>query len=450
MISQVETNLLLKMAQQAGRDSSLVACQIEAMARKQPGGWTGVAEALHLDETRLARLALCRCPQEPNFDSEVRQICELVGAEPAVLQKLFSSTRPQAPGSSRLPARPAATAPRRFGPWMWAGGLALMVLVVLAGWLVLGGASPQSQATLVIEQGQAQVRTGPSALAWLTAPREQAVAAGQMLVVKAGDQIRLNPGASGQVRFYDGTLVELVDQAELTIQTLNTTPDSYQIQLQQLGGVTLSRVRRLLGAKDFFQIRTPSSTVSVRGTEFIVQVISPESSRVLVSKGLVHVAAGSQEVDVRPGEQTLVVRGQPLQVFDQKVPLPVPVPPIHLPGEVPGPLDPQTVPPDVSSSNAPSGEVAPSVSGAEASPAGGSVGQPANGDTPGNSPSAPPGQVKVPPGQVKEPPGQVKEPPGQVNEPPGQANEPPGQVKEPPGQIKEPPGQIKEPPGKVK
>ncbi len=456
-MSQVETNLLLKMAQQAGRDDALLACQIEALARKQPGGWAGVAEALLLDETRLARLALCRRPQAPNFEAEARQIAALVGVEPDALQTLFTSSNPRPLARDHAPTRKPAAA-WRFSAPVGAGGLAALALVILVVFLALSAPAAGSQATLVIQQGRASVQAGSSGLAWLTAPREQVVASGQMLVVKAGDQIRLSPGASGQVRFYDGSLVELSDQAQLTIQTLNTSPERYQVELRQVGGVTLNRVMRLLGVNDFFQIRTPSSTVSVRGTEFVVQVISTDASRVVVTKGVVHVAAGSQAVDVHPGEQALAVRGEAPQLFNQGEPLPIETPPLHLPGIKPDPANPQgpqPVPPDVSANDPSAGVSAPGEPAPGIAAPGGATtsSSAASGDpgkqVPGNPPADPPGQGQPPAGGA-EPPGQVKVPPGQVKEPPGQSNEPPGQSNEPPGQIKEPPGQIKDPPGQTK
>jgi len=430
----MESGLFLKMAQQATKDPALLAAYIDAAAKKEPGGWRAVALRLHIDEQRLAKLALCRRPASHQFDTEVRQIAALVNADPVSLSLFLRDPAAGAVKPKQIRSQRAVQKSPVSFRWLgWTAGVVLVTLLLLSAFAFTTSARG-SQATLVVQQGQATVTSGGLLSSWLTTTRS-VVSAGKMQPVKTGDRIAMGPKAAADLTFYDGSSVVLAENTELVVYELNTTDTSYRVRLQQLGGVTLSRVVRLLGVGDVFEIHTPSSTVSVRGTEFVVAVQSIDRSWLAVVKGVVHAVMGKQEADVHPGEQLLMQVGQPFNVQPQNASNPL-VPPVvtPVPGSAPGtgsnpgsgstPGAPnQTIPP-----NAPAGTSAPNGTGPtdntgsggasateapSSNPSGGSTtgGSTSGGSTTGGS-SQPP---KIVPGN---PPGDSTGPQGGGN-PPG-------------------------------
>jgi hypothetical protein len=159
---------------------------------------------------------------------------------------------------------------------VWAAGFVLAIMLLFGSFVL--AAAQGSHATLVVQQGQAILTKSSNFLAARISPAESVVPAGQVQTVKSGDEISLPAGAAAELHFFDGSSVSLGENTRLVVQELATSQSRYRVRLQQMSGATLSRVMRLLGVDDIFEITTPSSTVSVRGTEFIVAVPVPDQS----------------------------------------------------------------------------------------------------------------------------------------------------------------------------
>ena len=107
-----------------------------------------------------------------------------------------------------------------------------------------------------------------------------------------------------------GAAVELSENTQLEVQELATNDDQFRVRLKMLTGRTVSRVLRLLGVGDAFEISTPSSTVSVRGTVFVVQVLDANTTYVGCDKGVVWVVSGDQQAEVPAGQELIVTQNQ--------------------------------------------------------------------------------------------------------------------------------------------
>ncbi len=183
--------------------------------------------------------------------------------------------------------------------------LAVVAVLVLVGALIAFSPQP-STATLVVSAGQVTIAT--------SSHPEQTITAGQAVNVKTGDSLAVKPGAEAQLRFYDGSSVDLSENTSLEVQELATSDAQFRVRLKLLTGRTVSRVLRLLGVGDAFEISTPSSTVSVRGTVFTVQVLDANTTYVACTKGVVRVVSGSRQAEVKAGQQLTANPAQPLEV----------------------------------------------------------------------------------------------------------------------------------------
>jgi hypothetical protein len=134
----------------------------------------------------------------------------------------------------------------------------------------------------------------------------------ETVAIQAADVIRVAETSSATLWFINGSSVELSAGTVLEMSELDVTETRLRVRLTLLAGQTVNRVSRLLGVGDFYEVRTPSSVATVRGTIFVVSVVSEQETYVAVSKGQVAVNMAEQEVMVDIGEEVTAVVGQPL------------------------------------------------------------------------------------------------------------------------------------------
>lgn len=385
---------MLELAQQSATNATFMAHVIDQQARRENKGWAELATDLEITLAQLARLALCQKPRETFFAQDVAQIAGYSGINRIVLLHLLDC----AERGIRLkkhaaphPERIVKQEKRRFmsGQRVWgAVGFAALLLLVLGAFALV---APRGEtATLVVSAGEVVVSQADGAL--FAGTTGTAVPVGEIITVSAGDTIRLADSATAQLRLNDGSTVDLYSGTTLTVAELVTDGD-YHVQLSLLSGKILNRVVRLLKPGDTFEIKTPSSTASVRGTVFTVEAQSEESSQIVVTEGVVRVALADAFVDVSPGFQVTAVLNQPLQVV-----------PASEPNEAPT-IAPTDTPPAtntaVPSATPEASDTATGV--APTSPAGTPT------QVPGNPPTDVPGNGNPPPGGAT-PPGLIATP----------------------------------------
>lgn len=189
-------------------------------------------------------------------------------------------------------------------------GLAFLLMLVLVTFILAQAEGPN--ATLVVSAGQVVVNQAGGT--FFTAAGEMAVPTGEVVVVREKDTIHLPKAASAQLRLNDGSTIDLSGGTTLTVSELVNNGYSYRARFSLLAGKTLSQVVRLLRPDDIFEIKTPSSTASVRGTRFTVEVNNATTTYYTVEEGIVQVTMGEQIVDVAAGYEVTAIVGQQLQV----------------------------------------------------------------------------------------------------------------------------------------
>lgn len=314
--------LLIKMAQQSSRDSGLWASLIQQYSERKGLTWEQVAYECGLEMAQLAKLALCRRPHSLSPGQELDQIAVYVGIKRTVLTKFMQ----------RAEDRPFGRVFKQIWPFLQRGKdmfiqrrtvaiVMVAFVIVLISAFALATPGQQTEATLVVLEGQATVVQGGA-----LDNSERIVTAQEVVTVAMGDEIRLTAAAAAQLRLYDGSTVDLLPNTTIQVTELETNESTYRVRLNLLVGRTLSRVERALGLGDAFEIRTPSSTASVRGTVFTVEVLSPDSTYIACDEGIVYVAMGTAGAEVKAGMELTATSGQPLQVAPQNDSQPQAVP----------------------------------------------------------------------------------------------------------------------------
>ncbi|WP_420645477.1 FecR family protein [Candidatus Leptofilum sp.] len=315
----MENQPLIQLAKRSATNPTFMASLIKQQANREQVRWEQMAELLDISDEQLAKLALCKLPRDDYFRQDLRHISGYSGVNRVVLMHFMDCIQKEARMSRR--SKPSATPSQTSRPTRRANffmstkqGLAFSLAALLI--LILGAfvlAQPgRTEATLVVSAGEAVVNQAGGAL--FASMTEGSVASGEVMTVSEGDTIRLTENGSAQLRLQDGSTVDLSGGSTATVAELVTDGDSFRFQLNLISGKALSRVVRLLRANDAFEIRTPSSTASVRGTIFTVEVQSEDSSHISVEEGLVQVALqDGASVDVPAGFQVTAVTGEALQ-----------------------------------------------------------------------------------------------------------------------------------------
>jgi len=139
---------------------------------------------------------------------------------------------------------------------------------------------------------------------------------------------RVTTGSRGQVllAFADGSTATIGPNSDLAIGPWSLQPYPAAGSIVESGGSKLLRlappqIRLLIGriwleiarridSGPSFEIETPSSTVSVRGTVFAVEVDEEETTYVYVESGQVEVASESGSLVIDPGQSAVAQKGK--------------------------------------------------------------------------------------------------------------------------------------------
>jgi hypothetical protein len=139
-------------------------------------------------------------------------------------------------------------------------------------------------------------------------------------VIAAGDTIRTGSDALAEITYFEGSSVRIESRTELVIEALSTESDGGTvIAMWQTVGRTWHVVTKLITGSSRYEVRTPSSTASVRGTIFAVDVrLEPAGSlaTVTTSEGaVVHIGPdpldqnATTAVRVNAGQRSTKSRG---------------------------------------------------------------------------------------------------------------------------------------------
>jgi hypothetical protein len=164
------------------------------------------------------------------------------------------------------------------------------VLALVAGAAGVGGNTKALGAgtTLTVLSGDVLIRHGAADFA--------PAADGEVL--SEGDAIRTGADGRAILTYFEGSTVTIEPATELAIDSANSTADGGTVVLMtQTLGRTWHVVTKLITSGSKYEVRTPASTASVRGTEFQVDA-DDAATTVTTTEGTV---VAHVEDPVRPG-----------------------------------------------------------------------------------------------------------------------------------------------------
>ena len=123
-----------------------------------------------------------------------------------------------------------------------------------------------------------------------------------------GDRINTSEKASVALLFIDGSLLKIQESSEVTISAQKKGERELDTQIDLPLGEVWAKVTR---RDSKFDIETPSSVASVKGTEFSVNVDQFGTSSLFVLDGLVEFQNELGRVMVRRNQKSIAIKDQP-------------------------------------------------------------------------------------------------------------------------------------------
>lgn len=151
---------------------------------------------------------------------------------------------------------------------------------------------------ILIPNGSVDVRAGAKA-AWRPVSEQETVAAGQ--------EVRTHRGATAELRFPDGSRVQIGGFSIFALDKLDSQESSFSLKIGKIraafAGLLSSRI----------SIRTPTAVCAVRGTVFDVGVDDKKETQVTMAEGVLEVKDNSGKQAVITSEETMRIGGNGLE-----------------------------------------------------------------------------------------------------------------------------------------
>jgi hypothetical protein len=199
--------------------------------------------------------------------------------------------------------------------WIPVAAAAALILIFAGALIIQSRPGTRVSQEAILEQVEGPVQIFPA-----DSDTWQPASIGES--VKVGDRIATGPLANATLAFFDGSTTVLEAETKITLVRSNIKRDGSGkvIVLHQEVGQTYSRVQPLLDPDAHFEIETPTTVASARGTEFALEVEVDGTTLVKVVKGLVDVTAERTTISVPAGQTAEVQPGAPPVSIPSKEP----------------------------------------------------------------------------------------------------------------------------------
>ena len=157
--------------------------------------------------------------------------------------------------------------------------ITVIIIICIIGlmWVILSSSLVKAQ--LIIDTGTVEVKKGEGP--WV-------IAQNGMDLYKS-DSIRTGENSSASIIFFKTSIIRLDSNTEVTLEELLKEEET-SITIQQNSGRTWNSINKISGI-DNYEVQTPTTIASVRGTAFVVTVWENGSTYYGVSHGILNVTS---------------------------------------------------------------------------------------------------------------------------------------------------------------
>jgi hypothetical protein len=155
----------------------------------------------------------------------------------------------------------------------------IIIIICIVGLvaLTLSPAAAEVRAQLVIESGDVQVKHGSGS--W--APAEDG------MDLFASDSIKTGDNSTASIILFKSSIIRLNSNTEVTLQEIIEEEET-SVVISQKEGRTWNTVRKISGI-DNYEVQTPTTVASVRGTSYDVNILPDGNTTIGVVEGTVNI-----------------------------------------------------------------------------------------------------------------------------------------------------------------
>jgi hypothetical protein len=176
----------------------------------------------------------------------------------------------------------------------------VIIMVCIVGLFWFMQSSNIVKAQLIIDYGDIQVKHEGGS--WISAQN------GMDLL--QSDSIRTGDNASASIVFFKSSIIRLDSNTEVNLQEMIQNADGANVKINQNAGRTWNSISKISGI-DNFEVQTPTTVASVRGTAFVVIVDTNGTTYYGVEHGVLNVSSISdgkiQDVIDVSGNESVIV-----------------------------------------------------------------------------------------------------------------------------------------------
>ena len=177
---------------------------------------------------------------------------------------------------------------------------AVIAIICIIGFVWFIQTPAIAKAQLVVESGTVQVKHAGGS--WVSA--ENGILLYQSDSVKTGDN------TSASIVLFESSIIRLDSNTEVTLQEVLQQDGETSVKINQDSGRTWNTISKISGI-DNYEVQTPTTVASVRGTAFVVIVQSNGTTYYGVSHGILNVSSVSNGtiqdvIDVHGNESVMV------------------------------------------------------------------------------------------------------------------------------------------------
>lgn len=161
-----------------------------------------------------------------------------------------------------------------------------LVIPVIAIFCIIGfiwftlNVGAEAKAQLVIESGSVQVKHAGGS--WNPAQNG--------MLLYQSDSVRTGGNTSASIILFESSIIRLDSNTEVTLQEILQQKGETSVTMKQGVGRTWNTITKISGI-DNYEVQTPTTVVSVRGTSFEVNVSGDGKTDVGVGSGVVNVSS---------------------------------------------------------------------------------------------------------------------------------------------------------------
>ncbi|UCF12797.1 MAG: FecR domain-containing protein [Thermoplasmatales archaeon] len=155
----------------------------------------------------------------------------------------------------------------------------VIIIVCIIGFIWFTLTTDVVNAQLIVESGTVQVKhVGGS---WISAENS--------MLLSQSDSVKTGDNTSASIILFESSIIRLDNNTEVTIQELIQLDEETSVKIKQDAGRTWNTISKMSGI-DNYDVQTPTTVASVRGTAFVVIVQSNGTTYYGVAHGILNVS----------------------------------------------------------------------------------------------------------------------------------------------------------------